>query len=64
MYEYYVEKAANETGEHFVHSASCSSLPEVDKLRFIGVRSNTQAPLNEASDFFTKVVACPECMAS
>lgn len=65
MNEFYVEKRQNETGEHIVHTASCSSLPAKDKLQYIGVRSNTEAPLKEAANFwYSKSAPCPECIAS
>ena len=64
MDEFFVEKRANENGEHLVHKVSCPSLPEQDKLRWIGVRNNTSAPLKEAGDVFSPVSACPHCMAA
>jgi hypothetical protein len=64
MHEYYVEKGANETGEHIVHLASCSSLPAKDNLYYIGVRSTSAAPLKEAANWFSKSTLCPECIAS
>jgi hypothetical protein len=64
MYDCYVERNANENGEHIVHSEPCSLSPKQDQLRYIGVRSNIQAPLNEASDFYPKVAACPKCMGT
>lgn len=64
MYEYYVQKSANETGDHIVHSSGCSSLPANDNLLYLGVRSNTAAPLKEAADWYSKVSACPKCIAT
>lgn len=61
MYDCYVEMNANESGEHVVHSATCPSLPAKDKLEHIGVRSNTEAPLKEAANWFSKSTLCPEC---
>ncbi len=64
MAEFFVEKYADETGAHVVHDACCPSLPEKEKLMYLGVRSNTTAPLKEAADWYSKSAACPECMAS
>ena len=64
MFEFYAEKSANEMGEHIVHRASCSSLPAIDKLLYIGVRSNTAAPLKETANWLSKSAPCPECIAS
>lgn len=64
MYEFYVEKSATETGEHVVHSEVCEALPEKDKLHLIGVRSNTEAPLKEAVNWFSGSKPCPKCITS
>ena len=64
MDEFYVEKRANESGEHIVHTECCPSLPAKDELHLIGVRSNTAAPLKEAANWFTKSAPCPKCIAS
>jgi hypothetical protein len=64
MFEFYAEKDANEMGEHIVHRETCSSLPAKDTMHYIGVRSNTEAPLNEAANWFSKSAPCPDCMPS
>lgn len=65
MDEFYVEKRANENGEHVVHKEGCPSLPAKDKMHYIGVRSNIAAPLNEAANFwYSKSAPCPDCIAS
>ncbi len=64
MEEFYVEKKANESGAHVVHRESCSSLPAKDELRWLGVRSNTTAPLNEAANWFSKSAPCPKCITT
>ncbi len=64
MDEFFVEKKADETGAHIVHTGVCASLPEKDALHLIGVRSNTMAPLKEAANWFSKSVPCPECIVS
>lgn len=62
MYEYYVERLANETGNHVVHRSSCSALPAIGELHYIGVRSNIAAPLNEAANWFSTSTPCPDCI--
>jgi hypothetical protein len=65
MYEYFVEKGVNDKGEHVVHKDCCPSLPAKEKLLFIGVRSTTRVPLEEAANFYSSRSApCPECMVS
>jgi hypothetical protein len=64
MFEFFVEKDAIESGEHIVHRSTCSSLPEKDTLYYLGVRSTTEVPLQEAANWFSRSAPCPECMAS
>ncbi len=64
MYEYFVEKQANDKGEHIVHKDCCGSLPAQEALRWLGVRSTTAVPVKEANDWFPNSVPCPECMAT
>lgn len=64
MDEFFVEKKADETGAHIVHTGVCSSLPAQDEMHLIGVRSNTAAPLKEAANWFSKSAPCPKCMAT
>lgn len=64
MAEFYVEKTTNETGEHVMHSSTCSALPAADKLQYMGARSNAPASMKEAADWFTRVAPCPKCLAS
>ena len=64
MFEFFVEKDANESGDHVVHMACCSALPEKDTLYYLGVRSNTAAPLKEAANWFSTSAPCPDCMPS
>lgn len=64
MDEFFVEKKADESGAHMVHTAVCPSLPEKDALHIIGVRSGTEVPLKEAANWFSKSTPCPNCIAS
>jgi len=60
MTEFYVEKKATETGEHLVHSKTCSSLPAEGAMHYMG--SYAQAPVKEAMDRYVKVSTCPKCL--
>ena len=64
MIEYFVEKTANDKGAHVVHSSRCASLPAKDKMRYLGPYSNTNAPMSEASNWFSVASACPECLSA
>ena len=62
MDEFFVEKKADATGAHMVHRGVCTSLPAKDHVHLIGVRSNTDAPLKEAANWFSKSTPCPKCI--
>ncbi|MGD8570325.1 MAG: hypothetical protein PVJ39_19715 [Gammaproteobacteria bacterium] len=62
MDEFFVENKVDDTGAHIVHKDCCPSLPAKDDLRWIGVRSNIEAPLKEASNWFGSSAPCPECI--
>ena len=62
MAEFYIEKKRNETGEHIVHSSTCSSLPATDSMEYLGAFSNAKAPVNKAVDRFSKVSTCSTCL--
>lgn len=65
MNEFYVERVANAAGENVVHKGSCASLPEKNRLHFIGVRSDRSAPLKEAATFWgSRSTPCPLCLAN
>ena len=64
MDEFFVEKSVNEDGAHVVHTGCCPSLPARDELQYIGVRSNTEAPLKEAANWYSASAPCPECISS
>ena len=64
MFEFYVEKNADETGKHIVHRSTCPSLPAKDMLYHLGVRSTTSVPLQEAANMYSSSAPCPECIAT
>lgn len=61
MDEFFVEKSAKSDGAHVVHKDGCPSLPK-GEVHLIGVRSNIEAPLKEAANWFSKSAPCPDCM--
>jgi hypothetical protein len=62
MAQFYVEKKANVSGEHIVHSSTCSSLPATENMHYLGAFSNANAPVNKASNRYVKVSTCPKCL--
>jgi len=64
MDEFFVEVVADQTGTYIVHKECCPELPAKEALRWLGVRSNTYAPLKEAANWFGNSSPCPKCMPS
>lgn len=62
MAEFYIEKNANEAGDHIVHSSKCSSLPATESMHYLGAFSNANAPVHKASNRYVKVSTCPKCL--
>lgn len=57
---FYVEKGTNESGEHLIHSSSCSCLPKEEAMHYVG--SYAQAPVKEVLDRYVNVSTCPNCL--
>ena len=64
MAEFYVEKKANDTGAHLVHSSRCASLPAQEHMHYLGAYSNASSPVNQALDRYVSVSTCPKCLPS
>jgi hypothetical protein len=62
MAGFYVEKKATDTGEHLVHKATCTCLPEKGTLHYMG--DYAQPPVWEAYLRYTKVSTCPTCLSA
>lgn len=46
--KYYVNKIAQNTGEHEVHTEDCSYLPSFNNREYLGDYSNCQSAVNRA----------------
>ena len=57
MAEFYVEKIAQNNGEHVVHKSDCSLLPSQDAIQYLGAISNCDSALKKAGQFF-RVLDC------
>lgn len=64
MDEFFAENSVNENGAHIVHKDCCPELPAKKELRWIGVRSTTKVPLDEAANWFGKSAPCPVCISN
>lgn len=60
MAEYLVERKATESGEHLIHKATCTSLPAKEAMDYLG--SYAMVPEWEASNRYTYVSTCPNCL--
>ena len=64
MAEFYIESKPKETGERLVHKSTCSALPSVDTMAYLGSFGNVAAPINKSRTKFALVSGCPVCIAS
>ena len=61
MEHYYVNKIAQTTGEHEVHTLSCSFLPSIDNRVYLGHFSSCAEAVREARKHYAKVDGCYYC---
>lgn len=61
MATYYVNRNAQDNGDHEVHSASCSFLPEAENRLYLGEFSTCQDAVNAAAKYYTDVDGCYYC---
>mgnify|MGYP006900621701 FL=1 len=58
---FYVNKNAQSTGEHEVHRATCSRLPDVENRLYLGDFATSQQAVREARKYYTYVDGCACC---
>jgi len=58
---YYVNKNAQDSGEHEVHKESCEYLPTEDNLLFLGDFPTCAEALREARKHYPNVDGCYYC---
>ena len=61
MAHYYVNKNAQSTGEHEVHTSTCDKLPESYNLKDLGYFSNCADAVKKAREFYSNVDGCYYC---
>jgi len=61
MAVYYVNKNAQDTGEHEVHEVGCSYLPHADNRIFLGEFRSCRPAVEEARKHFSNVDGCYYC---
>jgi hypothetical protein len=52
MQEYYVNKIPQDNGDHEVHSAICSRLPDVENRMYLGSFGNCHSAVEEAKKHY------------
>ncbi|MGR9073227.1 MAG: hypothetical protein ACU833_09210 [Gammaproteobacteria bacterium] len=61
MAEFYVEIHAGVNGDHVVHTANCSHLPEKEAVHYLGSISNCASAVKKAGERFKQANGCPYC---
>lgn len=59
--KYYVNKNAQPTGEHEVHTVNCSWLPEEQNRQYLGDFKTCGPAVTSAKAYFTNVDGCYYC---
>ena len=61
MARFYVEKAADEVGEHLVHREGCACLPGPFQRVAVGNFHSTREAMVAARDQYAELIACASC---
>jgi len=63
MQNYIVNKNAQESGEHEVHSldVSCPYLPDYSNMKALGKHLNCHSAISEAKNYYNSVDGCYYC---
>lgn len=61
MYKYCVNKNPQSNGDHEVHQEGCSFYPEFQNRIYLGIFSNCQSAVREASKHYSRVNGCYYC---
>ncbi len=61
MASYYVNKNAQSTGEHEVHTTGCSYLPDPENRVYLGDFTNCKDAVREAKNHYNDVDGCFYC---
>lgn len=64
MARYYVNKNAQENGDHEVHSSACSFLPEAENRHYLGDFTSCGPAVTEAKKSYKKSNGCYYCSKS
>jgi len=59
--KYYVDKNAQKTGEHEVHSEGCNYMPDEDNRIYLGYFDSCKPAVEAAEKYYSKVDGCAYC---
>ncbi len=58
---FYVNKNAQQNGDHEVHCSTCSWLPDVENRIYLGDFVTSQAAVREARKYYSQANGCYHC---
>ena len=61
MDKYYVNKNAQNNGDHEIHTSHCRFLPKDENRIYLGYYTNCQPAVEKARDYYDNVDGCAYC---
>lgn len=61
---YYISRYPNQNGNHELHKANCSHLPNIFNRIWFGEYKTQQEALHDALKMFPNLTACSNCLES
>lgn len=61
MAKYYVNKNAQNNGDHEVHKDGCAHMPSFENKQYLGEFSSCKGALVEAKKYFSSADGCYHC---
>lgn len=61
MAKYYVNKNAQNNGDHEVHKQGCFWLPKVENRIYLGEHTSCKSAVRKAKDYYDQVNGCYHC---
>lgn len=58
---YYVNKNAQDNGDHEVHTDSCRFLPKDENRIYLGYHASCHSAVEKAKDYYNQVNGCIHC---
>lgn len=58
---YYVNKEAQDNGDHEVHTSGCSFLPSAENRKYLGEFSSCEGAVREAKKNYSQADGCYYC---